>query len=426
MLNGYIRRNLFGLAITGGLAVLAALAVFFLSSSSVRAQAPGFSACPPASGWATALWTGANDAPIQQATTACAGVSIDAVFRWDAPNQAWLYFFAGAPPGVNSLTVLNGGQAVFVHASAGQPSPASPPEFQPGIYYRLPNSSHPDALLSRLGTGVVSPVSLPSGGFDIHSGMLVTVDGSDVLLAGPSGGIRSITVEGIFFMGRPSFSPDGSKIAVQATESSSLGPGGLPPRLNIYIVDLQDGKTTRISSTALDENAESPEWFPTEDRIAYSTFSPTLGIRMHIYDAALSRDVLVIEDGWIHSAVSPDGREIFVPISGKFYDAYSGSVVRDIRGKMTSALAGLGYRPDSRYPGQANMGTFPLDADFSPDGAQIVFDGAVERDGQFGVVIFRAAVSGDSLEALTSLIEVEPAFSNFHNYSQLNPSWLGP
>ena len=90
-----------------------------------------------------------------------------------------------------------------------------------------------------------------------------------------------------------------------------------------------------------------------------------------------------------------------------------------------SGLDDLGYQPDTRFPGQANRGTFPLDADFSPDGGHIVFDGAVERDGTYGVVIFQMTITGDEITPLTGMIDVDPVVSNNHNYSQLNPSWLG-
>ena len=91
--------------------------------------------------------------------------------------------------------------------------------------------------------------------------------------------------------------------------------------------------------------------------------------------------------------------------------------------KVLAALQDNGYAPDTRFHGQASLGTFPMDADFSPDGNHIVFDGAVEKDGKFGLIIFSMTTSGDNITSLTDIIETNPAFSNGNNYSQLNPNW---
>ena len=34
-------------------------------------------------------------------------------------------------------------------------------------------------------------------------------------------------------------------------------------------------------------------------------------------------------------------------------------------------------------------------------------------------------ITGDEITPLTGMIEVDPARSNDHNFSQLNPIWLG-
>ena len=91
--------------------------------------------------------------------------------------------------------------------------------------------------------------------------------------------------------------------------------------------------------------------------------------------------------------------------------------------KVLAALQDNGYAPDTRFHGQASLGTFPMDADFSPDGNHIVFDGAVEKNGEFGLIIFSMTTSGDNITSLTDMIEANPAFSNGNNYSQLNPNW---
>ena len=223
---------------------------------------------------------------------------------------------------------------------------------------------------------------------------------------------------GLYHIVWPSFSPDGKKVAVQAVESLDG-----PEDLNIYIVDLETGESERISF--LDVNEESPEWFPNDNRLAYSSFSPDEGIKIHIYDVDAGQELSTFGDGAIHLAISPDGRFILNPQLVRLYDVADGSVVSDLKDKVMSRLDDLGYQPDTRFLGQADRGTFPLDADFSPDGGHIVFDGAVERDGTYGVVTFQMTITGDEMTPLTDIIEVDPAVSNNHNFSQLNPLWLG-
>jgi len=243
---------------------------------------------------------------------------------------------------------------------------------------------------------------------------MVYADGGALYWVTPGGQQIYIPTLGLNGIARPSLSPDATKAVVQASESSGSD-------LNIYVVDLFTGRSQRISF--LPVNEESPEWFPNANRIAYMSFSPTAGIQTHIYDVDAQREVLVINDGYIHAAISKDSRRLLNTNRMRIYDTTTGALVSDLRDKVMAAIAGLGYQPDTRYPGQANLGTFPLDADFSPDGQSIVFDGAVQGSGQYGVVIFRMTIAGDNVTPLTDLIAVDPARSNNHNYSQLNPAW---
>ena len=261
-------------------------------------------------------------------------------------------------------------------------------------------------------------ISSFSNGFDIRPDAFVFVGRDTVNLINPGGGERQISVEGILEMNRPSFSPDGKRVAVQARDTL-LG----PEDLNIYIVDLENGEAERISFLGVNE--ESPEWFPNDNRIAYSSFSPDEGIEIHIYDVDAGHELSSFGDGAIHLAISPDGTLILNPQLVRLYDVATGSVVSDLKDKVMSGLDDLGYQPDTRFPGQANRGTFPLDADFSPDGGHIVFDGAVERGGSYGMVISQMTTTGDEITPLTGMIDLDPTVSNNHNYSQLNPSWLG-
>ena len=152
-----------------------------------------------------------------------------------------------------------------------------------------------------------------------------------------------------------------------------------PVDLNIYSINLQDGQFQRVSFLAVNE--EAPEWFPNQNKIAYSSFSPS-GISLHIYDLDEQRETFLIPDaGGIHLAISSDGARILEPGRMKIHSALNGSELADLKPQVMSALPVGGDTPDTRYPGQANRGTFPLDGDFSTDGQFIVFDGAVQRLG---------------------------------------------
>ena len=289
--------------------------------------------------------------------------------------------------------------------------------FAPGIYYGQPIQSSQRTVLRITDGDSARRIPLGAPGFDVRHDAIAFTDGANVILVEPDGNKRTVSIPGLFEIVRPSFSPDGTKIVVQAKEVR----GG---DLDIYVINLDTGEVERISY--LDVNEESPEWFPTENNIAYSSFDPAEGLTLHIYDLDEAKEVLAIRDaGWIHLAVSPDGSLIFNPILGRLYDATTGDVISDLMDRVVTALDDLGYKPDTRYPGQAGYGTFPLDADFSPDGGHIVIDGAVEFDGAFGMMIFQMTITGDDLTPLTGIIEIDPTMSNNNNFSQLNPSWLG-
>ncbi len=288
--------------------------------------------------------------------------------------------------------------------------------FSPGVYYGQPSEVPFVTNLAYLDETLKTDIRWSGVGFDMRPDAVVFADFENIILVQRSGEKRKLRVPGLSQIARPSFSPDGKKVAVQALGSSGSD-------LNIYVINLDTGDAERISFLTVNE--ESPEWFPGQNKIAYSSFSPSDGLNIHVYDLDAGREMLSFEEGAIHLAISPDGSMIFNPQLVRLYDAATGSLVSDLRTKVLAGLNSLGYEPDTRFPGQAGRGAFPLDADFSPDGSHIVFDGAVERNGTYGVAIFRMTVAGDEMTLLTGMIGVEPANSNDHNFSQLNPSWLG-
>ena len=131
-----------------------------------------------------------------------------------------------------------------------------------------------------------------------------------------------------------------------------------------------------------------------------------------------------VEDGpRFHFAVSQDSARLIIVGEMQIYDAKTGSLLSDIHQKVMDALSAAGYTPDARFPGQGGSGTFPLDGTFSPDGKSIVFDGAVQKSGAYGVLLIQVNTDGTGFTILQGPIQVTPQFSNNHNYSQVNPNW---
>ncbi|HVL88357.1 MAG TPA: hypothetical protein VM681_10215 [Candidatus Thermoplasmatota archaeon] len=301
-----------------------------------------------------------------------------------------------------------------------EPPPGEKATFPEGIYYRTPLTASPAAALSRIGGGAPG-ATLPPGGFDLRPDLLVSPHPEGLLLVDARGRATVLPVPGLHAIARPSLSPDGTRALVQAT---TIEPRGGPSQnLDVFVVNLSTGAFERVSDAP--ENDESPEWFPDGTRVAYSTFSPETGVTLRVRDLAARREVLAVPDaGAIHLAVSRDGARVLEPGRARILNASTGEILADLRAALVAAAAQAGYVPDERFQGQANRGTFPLDGDFSPDGRFLVFDGAVRRGAEHGVVLFRVAADGSGFEVLTPLLPADPSFSNGHNYSQTNPRWI--
>jgi len=93
-----------------------------------------------------------------------------------------------------------------------------------------------------------------------------------------------------------------------------------------------------------------------------------------------------------------------------------------VRAQVIAGLAAAGSRPDTRFGGQGGAGTFPLDGAFSPDKKTIVFDGAVEKDGAFGVLLCRINADGTGFTILRPPLQVMPMFSNNHTTHRCFPA----
>jgi len=122
--------------------------------------------------------------------------------------------------------------------------------------------------------------------------------------------------------------------------------------------------------------------------------------------------------------VSRDSSRIVVSGQLQVYDAKTGALVADLHQAALDGLAAAGYKIDTRFPGAANAGLYPIAATFSPDGKQIAFDGSVEKDGTVGMILCRINIDGSGFTVVRPPVPVPaPQFTNNLNFSPLWPQW---
>ncbi|TAK76558.1 MAG: hypothetical protein EPO16_06980, partial [Dehalococcoidia bacterium] len=370
------------------------------------------------------LWGGGPPSAVA-AAVAAKGCTLQSL--WITSGGQITGYVAGAPGFVNDAFVarLAGGviapQTPIVLVCTAGTTPAVSATFPAGIYYRLPGLSSPQATLTRVEGALPSTILLAPGGFDLRGQTLAYTDGSQVTLATADGASRSVQVDGLYSLARPSLSPDGNRVAVQATRTPPQA-ASAPLNLGIFVIDVTTKTFVELPGTP--DNEESPEWFPTGDRVLYSSFSPTAGVNLHVYDVAARREVLTLPDGGaLHMAVSADGQRILDMWRFRIYDANTGAVQADLLAGVRASLTALGLTMDAVHNGRDGRGSFPLDGAFSPDGRTIVFDGAVVQGTRSGLMLFTVGVDGTGFRAISGLIETDAAFTNNFNYSPLNPLW---
>lgn len=312
-----------------------------------------------------------------------------------------------------------------------------------------PQTEGPGGQLELISGTLARRVQVQANAFDVSADVVVWGDNDTLVFARADGTTQRIAVKGLYGMGRPSLSPDSQRVIVQATEEV-FDPRGTPPPIYaiphldaVYIVDLRTGAWRRVGAAPTRSplvQSELPVFFPSGDRVAYWTVEDECMV-IKVHEAATLAEVVTIRgyggtsgcyqpqrgilDGVrFHFAVSPDSRRIAVSGQLAVYDAKTGALVADVHQAAFDGLAAAGYRPDTRFPGQANAGTFPLAASFSPDGKQLVFDGGVEKDGTYGVILCRINIDGTGFTVLRPPVPVPaPQFTNNLNFSPLWPQW---
>lgn len=311
--------------------------------------------------------------------------------------------------------------------------------FGGGIYFVEPTLEAPGGIVTKL-DGADPDVEMMGQGFDMSPKKLVWTNDGRVVITYPTGETENVDVEGLYAIARPSLSPDGGQIAVQATETPFSNETG-PQFLTIYVISLADGDWRRLGPVPeqVVPGYEVPEWLPTGNRIAYWAVEDDCQT-VRIVDAITGEAETTIRDDGptgcfnpdqstgprFHIATSEDGNRLLIPGQMQVYDVDTGELVTDLRAEALAGLTAAGYEPDDRYPGQGNAGAFPLDGAFSPDGTELVFDGAVHRlsDDTFGLLLMKIGIDGTGFSVLEGPVPNDPMWSNNNNFSLLTPLWL--
>ena len=157
--------------------------------------------------------------------------------------------------------------------------------------------------------------------------------------------------------GAPSFSPDGSKLALTLS-----GSGG---NLDVWLLDLNSQQLARLTE---DPSVDTePAWSP-DGRSIYFTSDRAGGPQIYRFDVAQHQRVERITFGSSYNArprVSPDGKKIaFVTREGSAYRIG----VEDLASKTVSVLS---------------KGSLDESPSFAPNGASIIYAG---RDGDIGTL----------------------------------------
>jgi hypothetical protein len=339
------------------------------------------------------------------------------------------------PPVTTSLPPTTTPAVTPIAPTTTPEAPVVAPKFVSGIYYRVPGIDDPGGNLAMINPAMkneelpaFASITLPPTYFTMNSDKLVTTDNDTVLIYAPDGKLETLKVAGLYQIGRPSLSPDGNRVAVQAAEIANPQ----PEDLNIYVVELATGKWERISNL-LNMREEAPRWFPKSNIVAYTSFTSgntAQGMVIQLYDVDAHKELRQISNGagGLDLTISPDEKTILNANTMTLYDLQTGAKITQFRTKVAQALQYLGFQEDTRFPGQASRGTLILHGTFSPDGKSIIIDGAAKKNGAYVVYIARVAIDvahdAVGLNSNILILPNNPAFSNNNSYSQMSPFWL--
>lgn len=317
-------------------------------------------------------------------------------------------------------------------------------KFPNGLYFVVPSLDHPGGEIQVLDGSLPTPLKVVGIGYDVIPALAIstTPDNAALIVTRANGRNQRVDVPGLYRIVRPSLAGDGTKVAIQASETPIASGDPNPFNDSIYVVDIPAGTWRRIGDVPIKGDAstqsEQPAFFPSGDRVAYWAASNECLV-VKVRNATTGAELLTIARGGIdgcyqpqrgildgprfHIAVSADSTKILIPGQMQIYDSTTGVLLKDLHKVVLDGLEAAGYQSDSRFPGAAGGGTFPLSGSFSPDGRFIAFDGAVQKNGVYGQILARIGIDGTGFTVLRALIPVNPSFSNNFNFSQLLPRW---
>ncbi|MHB8643101.1 MAG: TolB family protein [Gaiellaceae bacterium] len=322
-----------------------------------------------------------------------------------------------------------------------QPTPKG--GFPAGIYFERPTPGAPDSGTIKLLGGSIPAIAVSgNSGFDVGQ-VLVWASGSTLHVVSPSGSDRVLVIDGLYEIRRPSLSPDGKQIVVQATQTPQQGEAN-DEWQTVYVIDLATGSWRLLAGTGslpYDGN-DLPVWLPSGNEIAYESTEVKDAqncVVVNIADATtgavkrtLRRDgtsgcetpiSVWYESPRMHIAFSPDAKKLLLVGTLQLFDAQSGAAIGSVRDKALAGLQAAGYVPDNRYPPRTGDSPFALAGSFSPDGTKIVFDGSVRKDNAYYQLVMQINVDGSDFKIVAGPFEADEPFVSGNALSLLSVVW---
>ncbi|MSR22233.1 MAG: hypothetical protein EXR92_01615 [Gemmatimonadetes bacterium] len=182
-------------------------------------------------------------------------------------------------------------------------------------------------------------------------------------------------------------------------------------------------------------SAEFPHFVPGTQRVLYSIGIPGVPARRIINTDGSGEVIIGLPGGNAVAHLAPkfDGTEFFQGARMTSYLIATGApaTLNDLKHTTTMmtqlGTLGLAEVPTSEIPGHGGQGTFALSADWSRDGARLVFD-ALVADRTTGAVRGIAIFTWDIAAGRLALIHGPEPFmgqrTNHFKYSMGTPKWI--
>ena len=321
--------------------------------------------------------------------------------------------------------------------------PAPKGGFPAGIYYELPTPGQTDSGTIKLLGGSLPTIAVSgNSGFDVGQ-VLVWASDSTLHVVSPSGSDRVMVIDGLYQIRRPSLSPDGKQVVVQATQTEQQGEAN-DQWQTVYVIDLATGAWRLLAGTGsmpYDGN-DLPVWLQAGNEIAYESteVKDTQNcVIVNVVDATtgavkrtLRRDgtsgcetpiSILYESPRMHMAFSTDGKKLLLVGTLQLFDAQTGASIGSLHDKALAGLQAAGYTPDDRYPPRTGDSPFALAGAFSPDGTKVVFDGSVKKGNAYYQLVMQINTDGSGFKTVAGPFQADEPFVSGNALSLLSVVW---